>query len=145
MLKWTILSGCAAAVLLAGVVRADQPGVVVGMYQGIGATSCREFAKLYRDNPQGTEDLFFTWGSGYMTAMNLYFVRETGEYRNFGSMSPALQKEFLRNYCADNPLESYAAALMALRASMARTPFPKQNEAVNRARLLDATCLQHAG
>ena len=126
MLRRTILVGCAVTVLLAGAARAEQSGVVVGMYQGIDTTSCGQFAKLYRDDPQDTEDVFFTWGSGFLTALNLGMVRETGKYYNLGSMPLEVQKEFLRHYCANNPLKDYVSALLALHKSMLPTAFPKR-------------------
>ena len=128
MLKRTILIGCIFAALLAGAVRADQAtGFVVGMYQGIGTTPCGQFARLYRDNPQYTEEIFFAWGSGFMTALNLGSVREMGKYRHFGSMPLEVQKDFLRTYCASNPLKDYISALLALWGSMSTAIFPKQN------------------
>jgi hypothetical protein len=39
--------------------------------QGVGVTSCAEFARLYQGSPEYTELMFFSWGQGYMSGLNI--------------------------------------------------------------------------
>ena len=38
---------------------------------GVGVTSCAEFARLYQGSPEYTELVFFSWGQGYMSGLNI--------------------------------------------------------------------------
>jgi hypothetical protein len=45
-----------------------------GVVMGAGMTSCAEFAKEYRQNPESTESIFFSWAQGFMSGTNLAFL-----------------------------------------------------------------------
>jgi hypothetical protein len=43
---------------------------------GIGSTSCAQFANLYKESPEGTESVFYSWAMGVMAGMNISLREE---------------------------------------------------------------------
>ena len=81
--------------------------------QGVGATSCAEFARMYRNSPEYTELVFFSWGQGYMSGLNISAMGQGFLARDLaGDM--AQQQQEIRRYCADNPLKNYKDAVFDL-------------------------------
>jgi hypothetical protein len=91
---------------------------VFGQGLGPGMQSCGEFSRAYATNPTVTEDLFYTWAQGFMSALNLSFVSTTGAYRFIDPNGMAGYKLRLRVYCDAHPPSSYVQAVMDLYNSL---------------------------
>jgi hypothetical protein len=85
--------------------------------QGVGVMSCAEFGRLYQLSPENTELVFFSWGQGYMSGLN---ISATG--RGFTARDLAgdigQQKQEIRRYCANNPLKNYMDAVFDFYAQL---------------------------
>jgi hypothetical protein len=89
-----------------------------GQGHGPGMQSCGEFSRLYATNPTATEDLFYTWAQGFMSALNLSFVSTTGAYRLITPDGIVGYKLRLRSYCDAHPPSQYVQAVMDLYNSL---------------------------
>jgi hypothetical protein len=52
---------------------------------GFGACSCGQLAKIYRQNPQVTEKIFFQWAAGFMSGLNAYLLLSGSPMREDGT------------------------------------------------------------
>jgi hypothetical protein len=77
---------------------------------GVGVTSCAEFARMYRNSPEYTELVFFSWGQGYMSGLNISAMGQGFLARDLAGDTNQ-QKQEIRLYCADNPLRNYRDAV----------------------------------
>ncbi len=93
-------------------------GPAFGQGYGPGMQSCGEFSRLYATNPTATEDLFYTWAQGFMSALNLSFVSTTRAYRFIDPDGMAGYKLRLRSYCDAHPPSQYVQAVMDLYNSL---------------------------
>ena len=89
-----------------------------GQGLGPGMLSCGEFSRAYATNPTATEDLFYTWAQGFMTALNLSFVSTSGAYRSIDANSVTAYKLRLRAYCDAYPPSQYVQAVLDLYNSL---------------------------
>ncbi len=105
-MKRLMFTAILCAVLSAGTARADD-----GIVGGAGAFSCSEFGKEYQEDP-ANEHTFFTWAQGFMSGMNA--AGGFGYVRDLGSKPVADQEEYIRKYCDDHPLATYAIAVSKL-------------------------------
>lgn len=94
------------AIFVAGPARADD-----GVVGGAGAYTCSEFGKEYQADP-ASQHTFFTWAQGFMSGMNA--AGGFGYVRDLGSKAVDEQEEFLRKYCDEHPLSTYAVAVSKL-------------------------------
>lgn len=86
-----------------------------GIVGGAGAFTCGEFGKAYKEDPE-SEHMFFTWAQGFMSGMNA--AGGFGYIRDLGSKPVADQEEYLRDYCHNNPLTTYAKGVSKLYATL---------------------------
>ena len=91
---------------------------VFGQGLGPGMLPCGEFSRAYATNPTATEDLFYTWAQGFMTALNLSFVSTSGAYRSIDPNGITAYKLRLRAYCDANPPSQYVQAVLELYNSL---------------------------
>lgn len=92
--------------------------------QGLGATSCAEFAKMYQSDPKNMELMFFTWAQGFLSGINMGLLANKQEARELaGEMRD--QNLALRAYCAENPLKTYMDAVLQLWGTL--RPFRKNS------------------
>ncbi len=89
---------------------------------GVGATTCGEFAVEYKGNPRGTEYVYYNWGLGFMTGLNLV-IEPKEKRRDIDGMQPEEKKAFMRIFCDKNPLKIYAAGVIEM---FHRLPFAKE-------------------
>ena len=84
---------------------------------GIGSTPCAEFSNLYRDSPDDTEAVFYSWAMGAMSGLNvsLHEQRANLSPHNF---SAEAQKAYLRRFCEERPTELYVEAVFELYATL---------------------------
>lgn len=87
---------------------------------GVGVTSCAEFARLYQVAPENTELVFFSWGQGYMSGLNISAMGQGFMARDLAG-DQGQQKQEIRRYCANNPLKNYMDAVFDLYAK--RPPY----------------------
>jgi hypothetical protein len=111
-MKWSAV-GLIVLVVSFGAQAAD-----VGQGYGVGMKTCAQFAKDYAANPTSTEDLYFLWAEGFMSATNLAFTANTGSYYDLSSGDMASFKLHIRSYCNAHPLTQYAMAVMDLVTSL---------------------------
>ena len=86
-----------------------------GDTRGLGLTSCAEYAKEYRTNPNATDRFFMTWVYGFISGVNAVGY---AAYFDLGAKTPDEMKRFLRQYCNDHPLTNFADAAMELLKSL---------------------------
>jgi hypothetical protein len=81
--------------------------------QGLGATSCAEFAQLYQMDPSSSENSYFDWAQGFMSGLNWGMHANKGRMRELAGVVANQQRD-IRNYCADNPLKTYRHSVIEL-------------------------------
>jgi hypothetical protein len=86
---------------------------------GIGSTSCAQFIALYRESPEDTETVFYSWAMGVMSGMNISLREERANLRphNFGVDA---QKGYILGFCEDRPSALYVEAVRDLYATLRR-------------------------
>ena len=86
---------------------------------GIGNTPCDEFAALYRDAPEETESVFYSWAMGVMSGLNVSLREERANLvpHNFGADA---QKSYIRHFCDQHPADLYVDAVLELYATLRR-------------------------
>jgi hypothetical protein len=85
-MKWSAVGLIVLAVSCGA--RADDAGQGIG----VGMRSCAQFAKDYAANPATTDDLYFLWAQGFMSAVNLSLVANTGRYHDLSRGNAASYK-----------------------------------------------------
>jgi hypothetical protein len=83
-------------------------------YAGIGAISCGEIAKGYRQNPTQIENMMMTWAQGFMSGANMGLTVTEGQYRDLAAMTIEAQEASLRNYCDEHPMAEFLKAAVDL-------------------------------
>ncbi|MGY0574038.1 hypothetical protein ACTGJ9_025660 [Bradyrhizobium sp. RDM12] len=106
-MNYTMILASCIAILLGPKIAVAYP------VQGLGATSCAEFAKMYQSDPKNMELYFFTWAQGYMSGLNMGLLANKQEAKELGAETND-QALALRTYCADNPLKTYMDAVLNL-------------------------------
>jgi hypothetical protein len=91
---------------------------------GVGSQSCAQFAQQYTATPDPTETLYFTWAQGYMSGFNRGLLLASEMPLSLNSKSQDAQKAFLRDYCHQHPLDSYARGVYALFSSLREVKRP---------------------
>jgi hypothetical protein len=94
-----------------------------------GVSSCAEFAQLYKGSPEYTELVFFSWGQGYMSGLNISAMGQGFLARDLAG-DTSQQKQEIRRYCADNPLKNYSDAVFDFYAK--RLPYVEDASKPNR-------------
>jgi hypothetical protein len=77
--------------------------------RGVGTSTCGKFGKMYADDPQKVELIFYSWAQGYWSARNENLILTKGQYRDI-SGEIENQERLLRSYCNQNPLATYREA-----------------------------------
>jgi len=91
--------------------------------QGLGATSCGSFAKMYQGDPDNTESMFFMWAQGFMSSWNMSVMAAKKTPRELAG--PLVdQKRALRTFCAENPLKNYMDGVLELYGNL---PYFREN------------------
>lgn len=86
---------------------------------GYGVQSCAKFGELYKDNPELTENLYFAWALGFMSALNAAAkTNGTQQLKNLSANSQDDQRYFLRNWCNEHPMADYGTAVVELLKSL---------------------------
>jgi hypothetical protein len=91
--------------------------------QGLGATSCGAFAKMYQGDPDGTENMFFMWAQGFMSSWNMSVMAAKNTPRELAGQLVD-QKRALRTFCAENPLKNYMDGVLELYGKL---PYFREN------------------
>ncbi len=86
----------------------------LGQSYGIGTQLCREFSQAYSTNPTVTENIYFTWAQGFITALNLANVAIIHVYRDINGDNLQAHKGYIRTYCDAHPMRPYMTAVMEL-------------------------------
>ncbi len=104
-------------VCLASAAKAEEPFFITGP----GAATCGRFHEEYAKDWE-IEAFFFSWGQGWMSAMNLALSVKAGRpsATYLGAISMEEQMLYVRVYCEENPLKSYENAFIDLYDSMRR-------------------------
>jgi len=77
---------------------------------GAGSTSCGQYLE-FKQEGEMFGNAYFSWAQGFMSAVNLNFLSE-GNTTDLSDI--AGQDKWLENYCNENPLETYSAAVVRL-------------------------------
>ena len=88
--------------------------------RGAGVLTCRQFANMYRGQPELAENVFFTWAQGFMTGVNYAKIAAHGKSANLGAMTTAKQKRYIRSYCDAHPSEFFLKAATNLYFTLPR-------------------------
>jgi hypothetical protein len=94
----------------------------VGVIMGAGMTSCAEFAKLFRRNPNATESYYFFWAQGFMSGSNLMLLALKQPMHDLAAWSIHDQEFRIRQYCEQSPLSDYAHAVGDLFKALPEIP-----------------------
>lgn len=86
-----------------------------GTIAGAGWVPCAEFAQKYQQNPQSTEDIFFTWAQGYMTGLNNSSIFNR---KNLRGWRLEQQKQHIRFFCDKHPLQNVVFAVRDLYSNL---------------------------
>jgi hypothetical protein len=107
----TLIAAFLLVALSVGHAKEEKQGVAL---TGAGASTCTEFANVYRGDPTFAENLWFTWTQGFMSGMNNKQIEESGNSVNLNSITTKEQKQLIRLYCDAHPLAPYLHAVMDL-------------------------------
>jgi hypothetical protein len=82
---------------------------------GLGASSCLRFALYYTRIPP-SEEQYFVWAQGYMSAIMMMAPGDIDDDLNLlpASYPKERQMALVRSVCAQDPLRSYSHAVRAL-------------------------------
>ena len=101
---------------------------MVAAFIGLGASTCAEFAEMYRASPAQTERAFYSWAQGYMSGMNDNLILlKLPPIKNLNSIPNDEKQSFLRTYCDSHPLNFYASAVTQLYISLKDAPITEDN------------------
>jgi hypothetical protein len=89
---------------------------------GIGIQSCAIFAKAYRADPEAAEALYSSWGSGYLTGLNVMALANKTKRRNLAGIPFEERKKWMRDWCSGNPLKDYAEGVVAFFLTLPALP-----------------------
>jgi hypothetical protein len=91
---------------------------------GVGKTSCAEFAKLYRLNPDRTEEVFFNWAQGFISGLDLSSEAFNKNARLAVGSILAIEptKLNIRAYCDKHPLMPYYMAVFDTYKNLPASP-----------------------
>jgi hypothetical protein len=81
---------------------------------GIGAATCAEFAAAYKQTPELTEAVYYTWAQGFMTGQNSIAFKNKEKVFDFEHLNQNDQKFFLRSFCDQHPLAIFVQAVLDL-------------------------------
>jgi hypothetical protein len=112
MRVWVLVS---ALLVMSSSVHAEEPTETMGL----GLQSCAQFAKAYKANPELTEAMYFSWATGFMSAMNIDAAANNVNLRNLGAMPFDEKQRFMRRFCDQNPLKSYMNGVIELYKALA--------------------------
>ena len=104
-----------AVALIASAAGADPVGE-----EGAGASTCGQFERNYRANPEHAEIVYFSWAQGAMSGMNTILMIQQKPPTDLNKESLEDQKDYLRNFCDAHPLAPYYAGVFALFGEMAK-------------------------
>ena len=90
-------------------VSADESKTVV---KGVGLNSCGKFLANTQDD-YTFEFAYISWAHGFMSGLNYDFIMDSAETAADLS-DTAAQQISIENYCKENPLQLYAAAIFNL-------------------------------
>jgi hypothetical protein len=74
---------------------------------GAGSFTCARFANQYRSDPTGAETYYSSWLLGFLNGINTMAITTGMPKRDLNNLSIERAKNFMRNYCNDNPLKMY--------------------------------------
>jgi len=82
---------------------------------GAGSRTCAEFAKDYQQTPTYSEQFYFAWAQGFMSAHNFFMVAG----KQMANLNPPVydlgtQMAHIRRFCDQRPLALYMEAVMEL-------------------------------
>ena len=102
------------AIVLAGMLLADQAGAGTITLWGAGNTSCGTWITNRRTDP-GTARFEFSWLQGYITGLNAGLPSTDSNYGQVGaSIDVDAAKVWVDNYCQAHPLNNLADAATEL-------------------------------
>jgi len=101
-----LLVAAGMLVTMENVMAADDKTVMTGA----GSTSCGQYLE-FKQEGEMFGNAYFSWAQGFMSAVNLNFLSE-GNTTDLSDI--AGQEKWLENYCNENPLETYSAAVVRL-------------------------------
>lgn len=94
--------------------------------KGIGVNTCAKFASDFRSDPSYYESyyepVYFTWGQGYMSALNLRRPSDRHPMRDLSAVSTDEQMRAVRYHCDKHPLQIYRDAVLALYSTLPAIP-----------------------
>jgi hypothetical protein len=96
-------------------------------FMGVGVSTCAQFAKDVRADPETIEGIYFTWAQAYMSGINSVLMSEKKYAHNLAAKSVETQKDFIRRFCDQRPLVPYHWAVMNLVRTLPKAAVPQSN------------------
>jgi hypothetical protein len=90
---------------------------------GWGAIPCGEFAAHY-EKDVNTESDAYAWAQGYMSGLNVAYMKKLEPVRDLSSKTQEDQKRAIRLFCDAHPLSDYHSAVEELYDSLRVAPPP---------------------
>ncbi|MDB5736158.1 MAG: hypothetical protein JWN16_2795 [Alphaproteobacteria bacterium] len=91
---------------------------------GYGVSTCAEFAQEYGRNV-AVEDHYFNWTLGYWTGLNTSNNVNGRATKDLHATSQLEQKQRIREFCSEHPLEEYLSASTVLWVKLPDVPYKK--------------------
>jgi len=107
-IKMRYLVAIAVGMLLVANTAASDDKMVVA---GAGTASCGEFIADTKNN-ETLRDTYFLWAQGFLSSLNFKHLRNWESATDLSD--PDALKLWIENYCEENPLSIYAAAVAKL-------------------------------
>jgi hypothetical protein len=71
---------------------------------GPGTATCAEFGRSFKQTPELTEAMYYSWAQGFMSASNLALLLSKQPVHDFAKLSIKAGQSYLRGYCDKHPL-----------------------------------------
>jgi hypothetical protein len=81
---------------------------------GAGGTSCAVFGDGYKKWSNEIEGTYFQWAQGMMSGMNFIIYARKQTTTNLNTWGMERQMQFIRLFCANNPLVPYNFSVISL-------------------------------
>ena len=93
---------------------------------GAGMSTCAEFARYYRKDPDLFESYYFAWAQGYMTGLNVAMLVAKKPMQDVEAWPVSKQRLHIRTFCDQRPLATFVEAAKSLFEALPKRP-PQSN------------------
>ena len=118
------LAAIAAGICIAAITSAHAE---YAAFNGIGVTSCAEFAQHFKLTPKAANLVYFSWAQGFMSGYNASALAKGISGKDLNAETETDEEVHIRDYCDLHPLVPYVRAVLDLYLSLPTGAPPKSS------------------